>query len=208
MDERDFIMQVTLEKDATGVLGIPYGEEDTPKRRFWNLKDSPSLIDKIPEVSTYPELKAFLLEVASPDSRFCTFGCEKWEKEVDYGNGLTHEAGLYVDFAFDYREIASNKDNYFLFVDSVKDHGKVLSENDKYSNLGLIKFEPKRAGLIYEDFPFWILTAWIYGAGNSIEMAKKFRTYGLKQLFKCMEQESIKINDSDTSSLTKLLQNI
>ena len=104
-------MQVTLEKDATGVLGLPYGDEDTPERRFWNLKDSPSLIDQIPEVSNYLELKAFLLEVASPDS-------------------------------------------------------------------------------------------------NSIEMAKKFRTYGLKQLLKCMEQESIKINNSDTSSLTELLQNI
>ena len=52
-------MQVILENDDPGLLGIPYGSPARPERRFWNLRSNPEDIERIPEVADYPELKSF-----------------------------------------------------------------------------------------------------------------------------------------------------
>jgi hypothetical protein len=196
-------MQVCLEKDAEGLLGIPYGIR--PERRFWNLKSNPEFIDNIPEVADCPDLRKFLLAVADPSIHFYTFGCEKWWKEVDYGNKLTHECGSYIDLGFEFIELAETKDYYLTFVNDVIRHGENLKERDPSSELGLIRFEHKRAGLIEKNVPIWILTAWLYGAGTSLEMAQHFRNYALEQLFICMREKSNEIESIDLESRIRLL---
>ena len=201
-------MQVTLEKDAEGLLGLPYGGPETPLRRFWNLDEHPEFIDNIPEVSDYPQLKEFLRKVAAPSIRFCTFGCEKWSKEVDYGNWITHESGLYVDFAFSYIGLATDKNNYLKFIDEVKKHGRSLKEANVHSDLALIRFEPKRAVINATGTGFWILTGWLYGVGNCIRMANNLRDYALKQLFACMEAQSEEIDRIYLAQRTRLLTGV
>ena len=202
------VMQVTLEKDAEGLLGLPYGDPETPLRRFWNLDEQPEFIENIPEVSDYPQLKEFLYKVSTPSIHFCTFGCEKWSKQVDYSNWITHESGLYVDFAFSYIEFASNKDNYLKFVDDVKEHGQSLNEANAHSNLALVRFEPKRAVINATGTRFWIVTAWLYGVGHCIEMADNVRNYALRQLFACMEAQSKELDRMDLTQCTKLLRGL
>ncbi len=196
-------MQVTIEKDAEGVLGVPYGL--TPERRFWNLESNPEFINQIPEVADYPELRNFLVAVAKPSVHFCTFGCEKWCKDVDYGNGLKYECGLCIDFAFKFIGLAQNKSNYINFANHVIAHGKNLAEHNPASNLALIKFEPKCAGLIEKDICFWIMTAWVFGAGTSLEIAKGARNYGLQELLTCMREISHQLDDIGASHGDKLL---
>jgi hypothetical protein len=198
-------MQVTLEKDAEGLLGLPYGGPETPLRRFWNLDEHPEVIDNIPEISDYPQLKEFLCKVAAPSIHFCTFGCEKWSKKVDYGSWITHESGLYVDFAFSYIELATDKDNYLKFVDEVKKHGQSLNQANAHSDLALIRFEPKRAVINATGTRLWILTGWLHGVGNCIQMANNVRDYALRQLFVCMKKRSTEIDRVDLAQCTRVL---
>lgn len=195
-------MQVSLEKDAEGLLGIPYGIR--PERRFWNLKSNPEFIDNIPEVADCPDLRNFLLAIADPSIHFCTFGCEKWWKEVA-GNKLTHECGSYIDLGFEFVELAENKKHYLVFVNDVMRHGENLKKRDRSSELGLIRFENKRAGLIEKDVAIWILTAWVYGVGTSLEMAQHFRNYALEQLLICIRKKSSEIESMDLDSMTPLI---
>lgn len=174
-------MQVTLEENYDHVLGIPYGGDDTPERRFWNLKKDPSLIERVPELADCPELRQFVLWVNSAESRFCTFGCEKWETPVQYGNGATHEAGLYVDLSLDLAELAS-RENVLQLFEQLSAYGADLRAKDEDSDLTLVRVVPQRAGFHDKNLTTWFASLWIYGVGTDSRIAQRNRARGLEHI--------------------------
>lgn len=151
------------------------------------MKSHPDLIEHIPEAADYPELKSFLGVVNKPDTAFVTFGCEKWTKAVDYGNGITRESGLYVDIAFNFVELAMHRENYVELHSSIEKHGRRLTSLDRFSDLTLIRIQLGRVALYDFNMDAWKATFWIYGAGSSVEMANSYRTRGLAELERCLK---------------------
>lgn len=197
-------MQVILEDDSTSVLGIPYGHDST--RQFWNLKRFPDLIESVPELADCSDLKAFVRAVNGPASRFGTLGCEKWMKDVDYPNGATKEAGLYVDIIFDMVELAWDHDNYARFAAVLKEHGDALRAKDDTSDWTLIRVHPQKVGFFDIDQAGWFMSVRVYGVGNSEEMAVDWRTRGLRELLDVLLRVSKEIDAGHGASGTRLFE--
>ena len=172
-------MQVSLESDSTSVLGLPYG--DRAERRFWNVKKDPKLVDNIPELGDFPELKSFVAAINRPESRFGTLGCEKWHKEVDYKNGISVELGLYVQIIPDRIELATHQ-NCVLFSNHMCEHGDALRPADPSTGWTLIRIEPERVVSHDLSCQAWMMCVWVYGAGRSTKSAYQHRSRGLHEL--------------------------
>ncbi len=172
-------MQVFLEADSSSVLGIPYGS--APDRRFWNVKKYPEMVDRIPELSDCPELKEFVRAANSSESRFATLGSEKWCKHVSYPNGATKECGIYVDIMFDTVELCGHE-NYEQLAAQLKAHGDDLRATEQHSDLTLIRIQPQKIGFRDTLVSGWMAAFWIYGVGNSHDMAAEYCARGLREL--------------------------
>jgi hypothetical protein len=165
-------MQVFLERDEPGVLPIPYWTPGDRKRRFWNLKRVPALAARIPELADCPELRGFVARMNGPKSRFATLGCDHWTKPVLDDDGVTHEAGIYVDLVLDRFEAAAKRRNAIDFFEKLRRHCSRKSEKASDRDLTIIRVQPQRVRFDELDrSPAWMMSTWVFGAGSTKQAA-------------------------------------
>ena len=61
-------------------LHIPYpavDHGDSVNHGYMDLRAHPELIDRVPELEDFPELRSFIVALNAPESRFRSLGCDK-----------------------------------------------------------------------------------------------------------------------------------
>lgn len=93
--------------------GIPYGPVDRgdghPNHGFKSLKGKPEEAALIAEVRDNKVLRAALVRINARDTPFFTIGCEK---KFNHEHGVFWARG-FLEFAFNYPELAADAQNYF-----------------------------------------------------------------------------------------------
>jgi hypothetical protein len=134
---------------------IPYPQEiraDSINAGFFDLKSRPDLVTKIMEASDLPSLLSLVQFFSEKASPYFSIGCEKavWMEE----NGRYAARG-YVEFSFNYRELA-HRQNYQSMHENFK------ASVGKAKIRGLSSFEWRvstvsidSAGIILESCTIW-----------------------------------------------------
>lgn len=182
-------MQFIINEDTPGCLGVPYGTR--PERMWYNLKRDPQLLHEVPELRDCPTLADAVASLNREDSRFLTFGCEKWYKAYSetLPNGIAGEFASYIDFAFDAQELACNPTNY----DALFEDLRVRAESSAEAPFSITNVEKKRLALYDVNYGGWIGSVWVSGAGGDEPQARSYWATALATVVRWMHASAATI---------------
>jgi len=160
---------------------IPYprseNRDDGSKNHgFKPLRENLNEIDNIPEAQDIPALKNALIGLNAEESLFFTVGCEK----AFIKNGAGHALSGYLEFAFNYSELAKEPQSYFkLFYAFNLWYWKRKQEAARY------QFELESAHFLKAKTDGFTMSVWItIAASSTTESAQKTWESALNTLVK------------------------
>ena len=163
------------------VLPIPYppvDREGSSNHGFTDLRAHPELIDQIPELEGFSELRGFIEALNSSSGPFRSLGCEKsfapFQQEEE--PQLAVKLVSYVDLGF--AEVTHNFDrkNFEELVDQLHEFSKGR-EFPKYLK---IEHELTRTSYAGHNADAWSLTVWTAGFGNTEKTSRNHWAVGVR----------------------------
>jgi hypothetical protein len=133
------------------------------------------------------------VRVNGPRSRFATLGCDHWVKPVPPRDGVSHEAGIYVDLVFDRLETAASRRNYVSLFRKLRERASARSGTEG-PGVSIIRMQPQRVDFTdLKRGAAWMLSTWVFGGGRTEAEAISFRRRGLDEVEKICDLVSSEI---------------
>lgn len=175
-------MLIQVLADAREPRVVPYGTDDAPSSRFWNLKADPNRIVNVERAAGVPELLRFLRFVNGLESRFASVASDVWTRELGDSSAPRHEAGARIDLAFDRVEVAQAHAHYGPIATLLEHHAMFLRAQESDSDATLVQLQMQPLVLRERGFAVWMTSAWIFGRGADESSAIEHRTRGFLAL--------------------------
>lgn len=170
-------------------LELPWSTDD-PALRYYDLKHNPEFLLQIPEVSTHPELGAFLARINAPEFPLETAKCDAWstreilpEEEIFFPEPQATECKFvsYVDLLFSDQVARLSFERHEGLAQSLcrlLKHAPEIAASIEFVIRRCYYHEPE-SGSSGDSASGFYLTAYIAAFGNSDEEARKQWTIAL-----------------------------
>lgn len=155
-------------------MGVPYfpvDRGDSINHGFFNLRNNPDLIPRVPEVIGWPELIELLYAINRPSGIFWSLGIEKAFNGITAKSHphVTTKLVSYVDVAFADVPLNADQTNFERLATAIHQFGS----QRKIAELINIDMELGVADYAEQRLRGWCMTIWIGGFGASEDDARK-----------------------------------